>query len=274
MNVSLLWVLLCWLSCLTPLQAQSLQQPLQLEPRLQALGQSVEVDWQAGVLRARGAGRLEPAASMAQAELLAMGSARNDALRLLALAAATLPAGRGQLRDYFHDEDFQALLLQGALLSEERQQGRLADGSEVIYVEAQLPLATLAARLLPFVQQAHDFVGQSGCADASFAPQGYTGLIVDARDSGLTPSLWLSLHDSSGQLLSQALFQARASTSAQTLVYHASLEAAHNDRAQVGTQPLVLQGRRGSGNQLILNDSTLYEASWWHTLTLVVVVEP
>lgn len=119
---------------------------VQIDQALRPLGQLVEVDWTAGVVRARGAGTAASGLNMAQARLRAMGAARADAQRLLAMAIGEVRITSDTIvQDYVLASDTVRLQLDTVLQGVVFPEGglsveQLSDGSYIVYTLAEISL--------------------------------------------------------------------------------------------------------------------------------------
>ncbi|MDZ7703921.1 MAG: hypothetical protein U5L04_05485 [Trueperaceae bacterium] len=215
----------------------SIVTPLRLDAALTPLGQRADIDWSRGVLRAVGAGRVVGGDSAARRELLATGAARADALRLLALLVNNVPvSGQREVGDYAISVD---AFVQGARIGPGRRV-RLADGTEVVWVEATLPLFGSRQALAALVLPLHRETGRSlsSSLTSAGAGAGYSGLIVEVRGVGLEPSLAPRIVTPERDLVySIRNLPSRGGNGLGLVAYYGSPQHA---AARVGTNPLVV----------------------------------
>lgn len=250
---------------------------LQVGDTFQQFGQSIEIDWTTGVIRARGAGTAASGLTLAQARLRAMGAARADAQRLLATAIGEVRITSDTVVvDYVLASDTVRtqleVVLRGIVYPENGVRiERLADGSFIVYALAEMPLygpdslasvvyqgvrdsfvspesranyleptsdAPYSVPMLPEVDGATVTNGRE--AEAPVAPGAYTGLIVDASDFSVDATMAPRIFSESGAVVYGVLSTSTEFANDIGVVgYHRSLEAARADY-RVGEYPLIV----------------------------------
>lgn len=214
----------------------------------QNIGQSANVDWSRGIVQVRGAGFFPTGLSEAESKLQAIGAARADALRLLALVSAQIPV------DSWHDVASYELKLeqfvQFATFAEpvfSRYQGR-----QVAYVDAKMPLfgaASLTETVLLKEQRGSPVPARADQASA----ESFTGVIIDASALSVRPSLSSMLLDDTDRVVYS--LQNLQSVARGMQRYYDSVAAAREHPQQVGDNPLVIQALSIEGTTLRISSS-------------------
>ena len=256
-------------------QAQNQQsgffiETLTLQSSVVPLGQSAHINWSQGQVRVVGAGTAPAGFSQAQARLRAIGAARADALRLLAIAVDGIRISADTtVRDYVSERDVvrtqvEAFIRGAVFPSGGESFETFADGSIIVYVTAELSLLgedALTGLLLP------DFQATQQRANATPAPESvllealagrqlrpqpllsqasssqgpYTGLIIDTGEEGIAASLAPEVHSDDGTLVySIANVDAERLGRAGVATFFSSVDAAVAD-ARVGDNPLIIR---------------------------------
>jgi hypothetical protein len=212
---------------------------------LSALAQANPVDWQRQVLRVTGEGPPDVRASNpAQARLGAERAAKADALEELLERVKGVPLRSGRtVGDELAQEETRKKVEEA--LGGFRVVHKRYYSDSGVRMDVEVPLAVVASVLVPASPP------RSPAKPASKTH--YTGLVVDARELGMTPVLAPRLLDDTGQPLhgvETLSDEARRTTGAAG--FFASLEAAKASE-RVGEKPLVLKAAQLQGSDLVLD---------------------
>lgn len=249
-------------------------QQLPIGESLLYLGQSVEIDWTLGVIRARGAGTATSGLTLAQARLRAIGAARADAQRLLATAIGDVRITSDTIvSDYVLASDTVRTqidtVLRGIVYPEDGiVVEQLPDGSFVVHAVAEVPLYgtnSLGSAVYQGVRASFDSEGsqasyQEPTSNAPYTPPvmpqepapaperpdtvvpsgAYTGLIIDASAFAVNPTMAPRVFSESGEVVYGVLSTTTEYANDVGVVgYYRSLGAALVD-GRVGDNPLVV----------------------------------
>jgi len=219
---------------------------------LSALAQGNQVDWQRQVLRVTGEGPPDVRASNpAQARLGAERAAKADALEELLELVKGVPLRSGRtVGDALAQEETRKKV-EAALGGFQVVHKRYYSDSGV-RLDVEVPLAVVAAVLVPATPKVAEDGGSPRSPGKPASKTHYTGLVVDARELGMTPALAPRLLDEKGQPLhgvETLSDEARRTTG--VAGFFASLEAAKASE-RVGEKPLVLKAAQLQGSDLSL----------------------
>ena len=234
------FVLLACVAGLAVAKSQNAVVALPLPAAFTTLGQSVLVDWTAGVIVADGRARAAAELSDAQAEVRGVQAARTDAIRVLAAGLAVLPITSGAtLEQCMVNSAALRLrvdgLVKGALpVANSERVEKLADGSRVVSASLSVALngkSGVLGAVLPEIRSACLGLGAR-----------VTGLIVDARGFEFKPCFAPRLvaddgvvWDSSGGLSDSP------DAAGVPVVFSRSPEDARKLEPRVGVNPLLVK---------------------------------
>ncbi|MEO0010252.1 MAG: hypothetical protein ABIK51_07015 [candidate division WOR-3 bacterium] len=216
------------------------------------------IDWGARVVRARGSGVLDPAdENLSRARLMAERAAVVVAQRnLLEIIKGVRVDSDTKVENFVTRYDVIYTRVEGVIKGA-RQTGPARYDSAAGIVEVELEVAldgpqSVADALLPALgPQSGEIRAQVSPAVREFFKQ-YSGLVLDAGNTGLKPALFPKIYDESGNLLldTRELYRYTGSTGQTVLNYITRLDEILS-RPEFARQPLVLKikevrGRLGS----------------------------
>lgn len=223
------------------------------------------VDWQAGLIRARGIGYVSSSSGSAGRDrTVAMSAARALAYSQLARIVADLPIINQTTVQIYADTISGDKRLISAVISGARTGAPVYRSDGGVEIELTLTLfgPKSVAQGLNYGTMIQTQLPQSAPAAEAHAPsaEAYTGLIIDARGLGAVPALAPFINSPAGPLYpSQALNLDASLLSQKGLVsYSSSLEAAQT-HSRAGQNPLVIKAHQAQGSPLASN--LLIEAS-------------
>lgn len=249
---TVMMVLLVFLSSLSAAQNTRVLQPAASTVSPTYLGQYAQIDWSGGIVHVRGVGLVPTGVSEAQARLQAVGAARADALRITASVASQITITQeNQVASY--RVNLEAFLQNVRFAEPVLTQ---YEGKAVAQIEAEIPLfgvnslaAHILARERPFAPTP---VALGSVVQTN--PQSHvTGLIIDARSATVVPSINIVIVDEAGTVIYSAKTLPDISNGMHR--YHSTLEAAQQNYAIVGTNPLIITPRAIYGNVIHIHSS-------------------
>lgn len=206
------------------------------------------VDWQHQVLRATGNGPPDVrAGNLAQARLGAERAAREHAFTDLLEVARSLPLGSARtVGDALAQEPVRQRVEEVLRAHRVVRKDYYSDGG--VRWEVEVPLGALASALEP-IAPAETKPSES----RENAPSKVTGVVVDARKTGLTPVLVPALVDATSgtRLYGLASLGVEVRKEAGVAGYFRTLEEARKE-GRVGAKPLVLEAAGLQGTELQL----------------------
>ena len=245
-----------------------------------AFGQTAQINWSQGSITVEGAGTAAPGLTQAQARLRALGAARADALRLLAVTVEGINiTAETTVRDYALESDvirtsLDAFIRGAVFPSGGERVEQFSDGSFIVYATAVLPLYgsdSLSDTVLPPFQDRERQGGQQGNAPAapetllsqtlrhsyfaqaasSFSP--FTGLIIDAGDTPIAASLAPSILSESGDTVYGITDVATDTVGILGVATFFNTVAGATTDPRVGANPLIIRavGVDGSSGALV-----------------------
>ncbi len=242
-----------------------------------AFGQTAQINWSQGSITVEGAGTAAPGLTQAQARLRALGAARADALRLLAVTVDGINiTAETTVRDYALESDvirtsLDAFIRGAVFPSGGERVEQFDDGSFIVYATAVLPLYgsdSLSDTVLPPFQDRERQDGQQGSVPAApetllsqtlrhsyfaQAESPFTGLIIDAGDTPIAASLAPSILSESGDTVYGITDVAADTVGILGVATFFNTVAGATTDPRVGANPLIIRavGVDGSSGALV-----------------------
>lgn len=230
------------------------------------------IDWGARVVRARGFGVLDPAdENLSRARLMAERAAVVVAQRnLLEIIKGVRVDSDTKVENFVTRYDVIYTRVEGVIKGA-RQTGPARYDSAAGIVEVELEVAldgpqSVADALLPALgPQSGELSAQVSPAVREFFRQ-YSGLVLDAGNTGLKPALFPKIYDESGNLLldTRELYRYTGSTGQAVLNYITRLDEILS-RPEFARQPLVLKIKevRGKlGSDIVISRQDAERLKW------------
>lgn len=242
-----------------------------------AFGQTAQINWSQGSITVEGAGTAAPGLTQAQARLRALGAARADALRLLAVTVDGINiTAETTVRDYALESDvirtsLDAFIRGAVFPSGGERVEQFDDGSFIVYATAVLPLYgsdSLSDTVLPPFQDRERQGGSQGHTPAApetllsqtlrhsyfaQAQSPFTGLIIDAGDTPIAASLAPSILSDSGDTVYGITDVAEDAVGTLGVATFFNTVTGATTDPRVGANPLIIRavGVDGSSGALV-----------------------
>jgi hypothetical protein len=201
------------------------------------------IDWEQGLIRVVGYGSPPPDRNGADGAPPAIWAAKADALRnALELVTQVRVNGSTTVAQLLLAGDLSVSGIEDYLNSGRFGEPRFAPGG-ICSITYLLPLGELSAKVAPVAGRAGRRTAALPPANAPMAPMAplaYSGIIIDARRTGLSPALYPQILDSRGYLLYGPGLAQPAADPAQTIVAYSRSPEQAQSLPRIGNNPLFL----------------------------------